>query len=132
LIDWLAVDVVIFSICVAIVRLSQRDLIRLNRDAMLSIVQCHLNPVRVRIKILAICSTRWTRSCCILLCSALLSLLAGARLLRNIIQKASFLLLAHIREFVTEHVNNRIQEGRLATAILSQYQVASSAETCRR
>lgn len=78
---------------------------------MLSIVQCHLNPVRVRVKILAICCTRWTRSCSILLCSALLPLLTGARLLRNIIQKASFLLLTHVREFIAEHINNRIQEG---------------------
>ena len=78
---------------------------------MLRIVQRHLHPVRVRVKILAICRSRWTRSCSILLRSALLPLLTGARLLRNIIQKASFLLLGHAREFIAEHVDDCIQEG---------------------
>ena len=102
---------VVFSIGVAIVRLSKCDFVPLDRNAVLSIVQSHLNPVRVCIKVLAVCCSGRTRSSCVLLSSALLPLLAGARLLRNIIQKASLLLLGHAREFVAKDVNERIQEG---------------------
>ena len=125
--DWSTIEVVIFLVGVAIVLLSKPDFFCLNWDSVLWVVQGDLNPVSVCVETLVLGCSRACGSC-VALWPTLLPLLAGACLLRNIIQKTSFLMLGHARELVAEHIYNRVQEGRFTASILSKHQIAPRTE----
>lgn len=120
---------VVLSVCVAIVGFSECDLFGVVGNAVLRIIKSHLDPVGVCICVLTFRGSSSARSGCVRLCSASLPLLAGTRLLRNIVEQASLLLFRQVRISITENVHDCPQKRRLAATVLAQDEIAPRAET---
>lgn len=99
----------LLAVRVAVVRFPDRNLCRMIWDAMLGVVEANFYEISVSLVYL------------VLLCSGTLcwSGLAGARLLGDVVQKTSLLLLGHLRVLVAQNVSNGLEERRFAASVLS-------------